>query len=193
MRSRNEVEERKNVYKSRDKRLLRRSGFVENLVWRRRDHLDIFGNERPPFDIFDEFRLDLVGEQLADARVLFDVGPFRNQKETLWILSVAAQHAVLHLRPRLVHGVAVRIVELLERADEFLLLALGHAKIIDVQKVALRCEGFLRHDVLLFLIDTSVRWSIFESNRAATTTCDMQCTIQISMAQPMGAARDRPS
>src|SRR6516165_8855278 len=102
MRSRYEVEDRKNVYKSRDKRLLRRGGSVENLVWRRRDHLDIFGNERPPFDIF----------------------------------------------------------------DEFLLLAFGHAKIIDVQKVALRCEGFLRHDVLLFLIDTSVRWSIFESNRA---------------------------
>src|SRR5262245_36373982 len=73
MRSRYEVEERKNVYKSRDKRLLRRSGFVQNLVWRRRDHLDIFGNERPPFDIFDEFRLDLVSQHLADARVLFDV------------------------------------------------------------------------------------------------------------------------
>src|SRR5262249_14716471 len=115
MRSRYEVEDRKNVYKSRDKRLLRRSGFVENLVRRRRDHLDIFGNERPPFDIFDEFRLDLVGQHLADARVLFDVGPLRNQKETLWILGVAAQHAVFHLRPRLVHGVAVRI-----GADEFL-------------------------------------------------------------------------
>src|SRR5215475_11653872 len=48
MRSRYEVEDRKNVYKSRDKRLLRRSGFVQNLVRRRRDHLDIFGNERPP-------------------------------------------------------------------------------------------------------------------------------------------------
>jgi hypothetical protein len=51
----------------------------------------------------------------------------------------------------------------------------------------------LRHDVLLFLIDTSVRWSIFESNRAATTTCDMRCTIQVSLARPMGVARDRPS
>src|SRR5215831_14893042 len=98
MRSRYEVEERKNVYKSRGKRLLRRSGFVENLVWRRRDHLDIFGNERPSIDIFDEFWLDLVGQNLADARVLFDVGPLRNQKETLRILGVAAQHAILNLR-----------------------------------------------------------------------------------------------
>src|SRR5262249_23406808 len=114
MRSRYEVEERKNVYKSRDKRLLRRSGLVENLVWRRRDHLDIFGNERPPFDIFDEFRLDLVGQYLANARVLFDVGPFCDQKETLRILGVPAQHAVLYLRPRLVHGVAVRVVEFLK-------------------------------------------------------------------------------
>src|SRR6516162_3154782 len=83
MRRRYEVEDRKNVYKSRDKRLLRRGGFVENLVWCRRDHLDIFGNERAPFDIFDEFRLDLVGQHLADTRVLFDVGPLRDQEETL--------------------------------------------------------------------------------------------------------------
>src|SRR5216683_534498 len=69
MRSRYEVEDRKNVYKSRDKRLLRRGGFVENLIGCRRDHLDIFGNERSAFDIFDEFRLDLVGQNLADARV----------------------------------------------------------------------------------------------------------------------------
>src|SRR5215470_1691134 len=99
MRSRYEVEDRKNVYKSRDKRLLRRGGLVENLIGRRRDYLDIFGNERPPFNIFDEFRLDFVGQYLADARVLFDVGPLRDQEETLRILGVAAQHAVLHLRP----------------------------------------------------------------------------------------------
>src|SRR5262249_11763803 len=134
--SRYEVEEQKNVYKSR-KRLLR-SGFVENLIGRRRDHLDIFGNERSSFDIFDEFGLDLVGQYLADARVLFDVGPFRDQEEALRILRVPAQHAVLHLRPRLVHGVAVRVVEFLKRADEFLLLALALAKVVDVQKVALR-------------------------------------------------------
>src|SRR3984893_9996682 len=98
MRRRYEVEDRKNVYKSRDKRLLRRGGFVENLIGRRRDHLDIFGNERSAFDIFDEFRLDLVGKYLADARVLFDVGPLCDQKETFRTLGVAAQHAVLHLR-----------------------------------------------------------------------------------------------
>ena len=37
-------------------------------------------------------------ENLADAGVLFDVGPFGDQKETLRVLGVAAQHAVLHLR-----------------------------------------------------------------------------------------------
>src|ERR1700730_11321137 len=98
MRSRYEVEDRKNVYKSRDKRLLRRGGFVEKLIGCRRDHLDIFWNERSAFDIFDEFRLDLVGQNLADARVLFDIGPLCDQKETLRILGVAAQDAVLHLR-----------------------------------------------------------------------------------------------
>src|SRR5262249_51173565 len=99
--------------------------------------------------IFDELRLDFVGENFADPRVLFDVRPFRDQKETLRILRVTAQHAVLHLRPGLVHGIAVRIIEFLKRADELLLFSLDHAKIINVQKVALRRERFLRHGVLL--------------------------------------------
>src|SRR6266550_5012409 len=149
MRSRYEVEDRKKVYKSRDKRLLRRGGLVENLVWCGGDHFDILRYECPAFDVFDELRLDFVSEHFADPRVLFDVRPFRDQKETLRILVVAAQHAVLHLRPRLVHGIAVRIVEFLKRADEFLLFSLDDAKIIDVQKVALRRERFLRHGVLL--------------------------------------------
>src|SRR5215471_2858333 len=144
------------TYTSRAARSLRR-GLVENFVRCRRDHLDIFGNERPAIDIFYELRLDLVREHLADARVLFDVGPLCDQEETLRILGVAAQHPILHLRPGLVHGIAVRIIELFEQADELFLLALGHTKIIDVQKIALCRERFLRHGVLLFAVDVTVR------------------------------------
>src|SRR5262245_31384937 len=148
MRSRYEVEDRKNVYKSRGKRSLR-GRLVENFVRSRQDHLDIFGNERSAFDIFYEFRLDFVGEDFANARVFFDVGPLSDEEEALRVLGVAAQHAVLHLRPRLVHGVAVGIVELLEQTDEFVLFALSDAKIVDMQKVSFRCERLLRHGVLL--------------------------------------------
>src|SRR4029453_695389 len=148
MRSRYEVEDRKNVYKSRGKRSLR-GRLVENFVRGRQDDLDIFGNERPAFDIFYEFRLDFVGEGFANARVVFDVGPLRDQEEALRVLGVPAQHTVLHLCPRPGHGVAVGIVELLEQTDEFVLFAFSDAKIVDVQKVAFRCEGLLRHGVLL--------------------------------------------
>src|SRR5207249_8750934 len=90
-----------------DGSLLRGSGPIENLVWGRRDHFDVFRYERPTLNIFYELRLDFVGEHFSDARVLFDVGPLRDQEEPLGILGVATQDAVLHLRPRLVHRVAV--------------------------------------------------------------------------------------
>src|SRR5882672_531285 len=83
--------------------------FVEDLVGRRRYHLDIFRDELPALDIFDEFRLDLVGEDLADARVLLDVRPFGDQEEALRVIGVAAQHAVLHLCLGLVHWIAVGV------------------------------------------------------------------------------------
>src|ERR1700730_6726494 len=94
---------------------------VEDLVGRRRNDLDVFRDELPALDIFDELRLDLVGELLADARVLLDVRPFGDQEEALRVFGVAAEHAVLHLRLGLVHRIAFGVVELLERCDEVLL------------------------------------------------------------------------
>src|ERR1700728_5303317 len=44
------------------------------------------------------------------------------------------------------HRIAVRIVEAFEQADELVLFAFRHAKIVDVQIIALGGERFLRHD-----------------------------------------------
>src|SRR5262245_16568007 len=82
---------------AREPRSLRR--LLQDLVGRRGDDLDIFRNELAALDKLDEFRLELVGENLSDARMLLDVRPFGDQEETLRVLGVATQHAVLHLRP----------------------------------------------------------------------------------------------
>src|SRR5262245_59108624 len=73
------------------------SSLLQDLVRRRRYDLDVLRNEFAALDVFDEFRLDLVRQNLADAGMLLDIGPLRNQKEPLRVLGVAAQHAVLHL------------------------------------------------------------------------------------------------
>ena len=77
--------------------------------------------------------------------MLDDVGPLGDQEEALRILGVAAEHAVLHLRRGLVHRVAVRIVELLEQPDEFVLAALLDDEVVDVKEVAFFRERFLGH------------------------------------------------
>src|ERR1700683_4126514 len=132
---------------------------LENFVGRRGNHLDILGNELVALDVFDEFRFDFVGEDFADAGVLFDVGPFGDQEEALRVFGVAAEHAVPNLRRRLVHGIAVRIVEGLEQADEFVLFALHHAEIVDVQVIALGGERLLRHEASPRGLRAALRWT----------------------------------
>src|SRR5215471_2537270 len=108
------------------------SGLFQDLLRRRGDYLHVFRDELSTFDVLDEGRFDLIGQNLADARVLLDVGPFGNQEEALRILDVATEHAVLHLGRRFVHRIAVRIVELVEQANEFVLVASGNAEIVYV-------------------------------------------------------------
>src|SRR5207253_90361 len=108
----------------------------------------IFGDELPAFDIFDEFRLDLVRKDLANACMLVDVGPLRDQEEALRILGIATENPILHLRFRLVHGIAIRVVELLERLDELFLMPPLHAEIIDMQVVALAGVPVCVKDIL---------------------------------------------
>ena len=80
-----------------------------------------FGTNLPPSISLMKSGFSLVGQDLADARMFLDIGPFGDQEEARRVVGVAAQHPVLHLGGRLVHRVAVRIVELLEQPDEFLL------------------------------------------------------------------------
>src|SRR5436190_8792947 len=107
-------------------------GLLEDFLGRRGDHFHVFRHELSAHNVLDEFRFDVVGQNLADARVLLDVGPLGNQEETLGVLDVAAEHAVLHLRRRFVHRVAIGIIELLEQAYELVLMAGGDAEIVDV-------------------------------------------------------------
>jgi ABC-type siderophore export system fused ATPase/permease subunit len=63
--------------------------------------------------------------------------------------SVAAQHAVLHLRTRAVERVIVAVIELIEKLDEFIAAPGLHAEIINVEIVALSRQRNQRHVVLL--------------------------------------------
>ena len=56
-----------------------------------------FGTKRPPSMSLMNDGLISFGQDAADARVFLDVRPFGDQEETLRILGVAAEHAVLHL------------------------------------------------------------------------------------------------
>src|SRR5215470_10458254 len=64
------------------------------------------------------------------------------------VLDVAAEHAVLHLRRRLVHGILVGVVEGVEEPDELVAFSRLHAEIIDVEVVAVLGQGFERHGML---------------------------------------------
>ncbi len=70
------------------------------------------------------------------------------RKNSLRVLGIAAQHAVLQLGGRLMHRVVGRIVELLEQPDEFVRLPLLHAEVVDMQEIPLRRQRLLRHRTL---------------------------------------------
>jgi len=72
------------------------------------------------------------------------------------VFAFAAEHAILHLRLRLVHRIAVGIVERLERSDELFLAALLNAEVVDVEVIALLSERLLCHHVLLCVIEESI-------------------------------------
>jgi len=143
--------------------LLRCSSPIENLVWGRRDHFDIFGYEGAPFDVFDEFRFDLVGEDFSDARVLLQCPTTRRSRRNVVDPGVVAtQHTVLHLRPQIyAWGFAVGVIEFLERTDEFFLFAFAHAKIIMCRKLPFVARGSCAMTLLPFVADVTVRWCIF--------------------------------
>jgi len=108
---------------------------VQDLVRRGRHYFHVFRHEPPALDQLDELGLDLVRQDHPNPRVLLDVRPLSNEKKPLRVLGIAAQHAVFHLGGRLVHRIAVRIVEFLEQPDEFFFPSRRYAEIVDVQEI----------------------------------------------------------
>src|SRR6202030_1611703 len=96
-------------------------------------------------DQLNEFRPDLARDRLADAAMLVDVAPFADQIEMVGVGGVAAQYAVLHLRPRLVKRVVVTVIELVEQLDERVAPARLHPEVIDVEVVAFGRQRYECH------------------------------------------------
>src|SRR5471030_174140 len=115
------------------------------MLRRARDDLGVVRHELAALDEADESRLELLGEDLADPGMDFNVGPFADEIEMIGVVDVAAQHAVLHLGRRFVHRVDVGIVELVEQPDELVAASRLHAKIVDVKIIALAGQRYERH------------------------------------------------
>ena len=68
-------------------------------------------------DQLHEFWLDFARNELANASVLLDIGPFADQIEMVGIGGVATQHAVFDLSARAVERVVVAVITFVEQLD----------------------------------------------------------------------------
>src|SRR5262249_29964909 len=118
---------------------------VEHLLWRHRHDPGIGRDKVAALDQLYEFGPELARDEFPDAPVLVDVGPFADQVEMVGVGGVAAQHAVLDLRPGAAERGAIAVIERVEQLDELVAATGLHPEIVDVEIVAPRGQRDERH------------------------------------------------
>src|SRR4051794_18171408 len=140
------------------------------------------------FDQLHEFRLDLARDQVADAAVLADIGPFADQVEMVRVLGIAAQDAVLDLRRRSVERVVVAVVELVEQLNEFVAAPQFYTEIVDVEVVSLARQRYQCHRSLP-QVSSSVRSGRIQNTSRPPMRRTISCRMMPSSDSTISTAK----